>query len=357
MHTGPCIVGYTISPVSKFHPIGCNPIRAVSAIDFIYIICQYNDMGSVFTLRAYDVRIPHDLLTITVLDEATFLHNIQWPFNIVGTEDMNTLYFADDHNDCIWKMDTVSNKVTEWLSELYNEFSLSIANDDHLLVLKTSKQLSNLEIFDQDAKLVKRVSLPKDFKGPCHAIQKPDGDFIVSHKLRQDDGFCISFLSADGQIVRQFKLKETVGFKYTQYFEINNSEQVAAEMVSGIVYMYDYYTWEWNLSDLRVIISNRTDESSRKIVGFRNTDGRIFSYIEEVRHWHSLQLFWDTKSKNLLVAEDLLGDWHLFDTKTLRWSQIGRRPHFALSYDTKTKTFIVISGDKLNVETLSLTNG
>lgn len=316
----------------------------------------YDITSSVFTLRLYDVGMPHDLLAIIVLGEIKFLVNVEWPFNIVGNENMNNLYFSDDNCKCIWKIDTINNRpiAEKWLSELGDEFSLSTASDNHLQVLRFVKDLLHLEIYDQDAKLQRSMSLPSDFKGPFRAIQKPNGKFIVSHKLKGSEGFCVSFLSPDGQIVRQFKLKETNGFKYVQYFDdYNNNKFVAIEGFSA-VYFYDWSFMDWTLTDLSVIFSNNTDGSSRRIVGLRGTDGRRFTDIVEIRYWNFLQLFWDIENKILFVIENDLGNFHLFDTKTLQWSYWGRRGHSALSYDTKTNKFIAIFRKRARVDILAL---
>ena len=132
-------------------------------------------------------------------------------------------------------------------------------------MLKDFEDLLYLEIYDQDAKLVRSVSLPNDFKGPLHAIQKPNGEFIVSHSLKENYEMCVSFLSADGQIISQFRLRETVGFKDVQMFsDRKNYNRFATEMFSGNVYMFDWNTGNWNLTDLSVTISNNSEESSRR---------------------------------------------------------------------------------------------
>ena len=45
---------------------------------------------------------------------------------------------------------------------------------------------------------------------------------------------------------------------------------------------------------------------------------------KEKKDMQDVRLFWDTDNNNLFVAEDIFGNIYLFDTKTLKWSQMGR---------------------------------
>lgn len=112
------------------------------------VICgvSFDDIGA-FTIRVYDDSIPHDLLMITIIvDEIKFLEDITLPVCMVGFENTNALYIVDTSCKCIWKIDTVNNMVSEWLSEQGHKFTLSKANDNHRLVSKVSDYRLHLEI-------------------------------------------------------------------------------------------------------------------------------------------------------------------------------------------------------------------
>lgn len=332
------IAGYrpTFGTFSEFEPIHCFVVYAVNVHDFIHLLCNYFDG---FTIRSYDVSVPHDLLMITFVDEIEKMYNSPLP---IGIRNTNTFYIGDRKCKCIFKINTDNNMFGEWLWELGEEFRFSMANNNSLLVAKVSEDLPHLEIYDEAAKLVRSVSLPKDFKYPLYAIQKPDGEFIVSHRSKESDSMCVSFLSSDGKILSQFKLRETVGLMDVQVFEVGYGfEFFAIEMSTGNVYMYNWETEDWDLANHSVITSNSTGENSRDIVGFRDTNGQIFGELEELRYSKFVELFWDTDNRILFVAENTFGNVYLFDTQTFQWSQVGRRDHNSLYYDTKKNLFIV----------------
>lgn len=312
----------------------------VTAIDVLYVLCV-NHWDSRFTIRAHDGITPYDLLMITLLDEMKFWRGGN-PFSMLLIENKSSLYVSDGHCRCIWKIDLNKNEVVEWLSRLGEEICMSVSNDDNLMVLKSLEDSLHLVIYDQDAKLVRTVSLPNNFRTPFFGIQKPNGEFIASHRLKEISGRFVSFLSTDGHLINQFSLKEEVGFEDTQLFEVFNIMKVlAAERFSGVVYVLDLITHNWNLTDFSTIISNSSDEGTRKIVGFRHIDGSIFDDIIAQRR-QDVQLLWDTDRRSLFVVEQIFGNLYLFQTKTLKWSQICRKMHRRLAFNTKKKHIIYI---------------
>ena len=93
---------------------------------------------------------------ITLVDEIK-LRNRPVNFNIVIIENTTTLYISDRCPECNWKIDMGKNEVVKWLSELGDEISLSVANDNNLLVLRNLQGLLHLELYDQDATHARRV--------------------------------------------------------------------------------------------------------------------------------------------------------------------------------------------------------
>lgn len=231
-----------------------------------------------------------------------------------------------------------------------------MANDNNLLVAKVSENLSYLDIYDQAAKLLKSVSLPNDFKSPLYAIQKADGEFVVSYRSRDSNQMCVSFLSSDGKIISQFTLRETVGLTDTQLFYARNySDYFVIDMLLANVYIFDFDTMDWKLTNHSVIISNSSDEGSieREIVGFRYSDGRNISDLEDLSYRQMVMLFWDTDNKILFLFEPTFGNLYLFDTKTLKWSQTNRRIMHHLSFSTRKKQFTVNTGHCVEIFALT----
>jgi len=321
-------------------------------MDFIYVQCKRR-LYPLFTIQAYDASIPHDLLMITVVVASSGRTDYTlWlsynPF-MVGIEDTSTLYVSVWECSCIWKIDLVNNIAGEWLSDLGDEFHLSVASENHLLVLKVSDGVPRLGIYDEDANLVRNVSLSNEFRAPLRAIQKPDGEFIFSHRSKEDNSMCLSFLSTEGIMIDQFKLKEAVGFRDAKVFisPDNNTElegiYFAIEVFSGNVYILDENTWELNLTDYSAIFSNSSEESHRKIDGVQFADGRTLSDIKEKTVWplQFAELIWDTDGY-LFVIGNVFGDLYQFDTKTLKWRQIplGRQFFLRMYYSAKKNQLI-----------------
>lgn len=343
------IAGYTFSLVSKLDIPLCYALRVLKAKKLIYVLCEESPK---VTIRAHEDSIPYDLLMITVAEE------IAEPRDMVGVEDTNTLYVPDFRNKCIWKIDMDNSKVEIWLSELPAVYSLSVANNNHLLVLRLFKGLRFFEIYQQDAKLVRSFSLPKDFLWPFHAIQKPNGEFIVSHNVKERYRQCVSFLSIDGHIISQFRLRETVGFEDVQHFSDDSIfYNFAVDMFDGDVYMLDFYTMDWDLTDLSFNTSNSSEESTKQVASFRGTVGDILSQfgIEWTFSKNSVQLYWDMDENNLLVVDAVFGDMYQFDTKTLNWSQTGLLMHDWMYYDAKKMQFIVRCDRRMYIVTFTKT--
>ena|SRR6218665_872383 len=109
--------------------------------------------------------------------------------------------------------------------------------------------------------------------------------------------------------INQFSLRETVGFKDVTLFDaVKSIETFATERFSGEVYRFDQSRPNptWNLTGLSVVIGNSSDGKYGKIVGFRNTDGTVFSHIQEWQYVQCIVLFWDNHKKYLFRLKTYL---------------------------------------------------
>lgn len=100
------IADYTISTLSKYYPTSCDSFSASNAIDFIHVLC-ISRHDHVFTIRAYDINIPHDLLMITVVDDETKVleYFTYYPVGMVIIENKNTYYIGHTNCKCFWKIE------------------------------------------------------------------------------------------------------------------------------------------------------------------------------------------------------------------------------------------------------------
>lgn len=85
---------------------------------------------------------------------------------------------------------------------------------------------------------------------------------------------CVCFLSIEWKLSGQFKLKEIVRFSDAKLSrEFKRFTMFAIEVFSRKVYIEEN-TLEWNPTEHGTIFSNSSEESHRKIVGVKCTDGR-----------------------------------------------------------------------------------
>jgi len=159
---------------------------------------------------------------------------------MVGIESTRTLYVYDSGCKCIWKIHLETNKVKKWLWDLEDYICLSVTSDNHLLVLRHSLQgATNLETYDQNAKLLRGVSLPDLLSYANGAVQQANGDFIISQSLNVHSGMLVTILSTDGHVISKSKLEEINGWYYERYclYLVNNYLFVAERFYQNIGWM------------------------------------------------------------------------------------------------------------------------
>ena len=100
----------------------------------------------------------------------------------------------------------------------------------------------------------------------------------------------VSLVSIKGNIIGQFKLRETIGFMNVKKVFSRDAEILfAIEMFSENVYIFDEITNEWDLTNYVAIFSKSSEESYRKVVGVQRTDGRTLMNLVET--WASSKQF------------------------------------------------------------------
>lgn len=211
----------------------------------IYVLCVNSYGEPKVTLRAYADIYPYDLLWITIAEE------IIRPYDMDGIENPTTIYVSDRACGCIWKIDVDNNRVSRWLMVLGRHFSLSVTNDNNLLVLRSLEYPKLLEIYDRHAKLLRTVSISNNFIGLLNAIQKPNGEFIISHAYKtrstwfsgSKERSFISLLSTDGQVIDQFLLKKDYFYEEMRLFlDTDSNNLVVVDMKDRQFYVFDLKT-------------------------------------------------------------------------------------------------------------------
>ena len=238
---------YNIHLLREFDTLLCNPRSVINLKSLIYVLC-INPYGKPeVTLRAYEDIYPYDLLLITIAEEINGLST----YDMDGIENPTTIYVSDHAGRCIWKIDMDNNRVSRWLSEIGLYFSLSVTNDNQLLLLRSFEYPKHLEIYDQHAKLLRSVKISNNFIGRLNAIQKPNGEFIVSHGYKtmsrwfrgSKEQSIISVLSTGGQIIEQFLLKEDFSYEEMRLFlDADSNNLVVVDMQNRHFYLIDLNT-------------------------------------------------------------------------------------------------------------------
>lgn len=239
----------TITSVSVFDPPLCLYKMITRVKSLIHILCFSTNLDiddeqprPHMYLRAHDDTPPHDLLIVTSIEE------IKSPLHMVGIEDTGTVYVFDMSCGCIWAIDTDNNDVKKWLSVLGDVISLSVTRNNRVLVLiRFHFDSFHLEIYNQEAKLERNVSLPDYISYAFSAVQKPNGELVFSHRLRAKFGMFVSSLGFDGHVTNESQLEG--GFVWYQVrlflYSVDNY-LVAAEQFSGKIFLLDMKTSKWS---------------------------------------------------------------------------------------------------------------
>lgn len=212
------------------------------------------------------------------LEEEILIEDIQSPHSIVSFRHSKRLYVTDKVEKCIWKITRTSKHVSKWLMDVDNPFTMSISDDNRMLVLRDTHPSSHLEFYASDAVLVQRLTLPAEIQMPLHAIQRPDGSLIISHwkKVLHGHGkWVIGRLTGDGQVVGQFcsqdKLQE---LQYPRHLcgDSNNRWLIVADYGNDRVILFDSKSLSWR----QILLTNHEngvrlprlcfDESNRQLI-------------------------------------------------------------------------------------------
>lgn len=212
------------------------------------------------------------------LEEEILIEEIQSPHSIVSFRNSKRLYVTDKAQKCIWKINRASQHVGKWLLDIDNPFTMSLSNDNRMLVLRDTHPSSQLEFYAPDAVLVRRLLLPTEIQMPLHAIQRPDGDLIVSHWKKMLNGlgkWVISRLTSDGQLIRQFcpqdKLQE---LQYPRHLceDSNNRWLFVADYGNDRVLLFDSKSLGWR----QILVTNQENDVRLPRLCFDEANRHLF---------------------------------------------------------------------------------
>jgi len=111
----------------------------------------------------------------------------------------NCLYASDRDNDSIHRVELSGNNAVMKWSVARGPVGLSVNSEHNLLVVSQGE--SKLQIFTTYGTLLQNIQLQADIEGPWHAVQLPNGQFLVSH-ARSLHRVCL--VGGDGAVVRSY---------------------------------------------------------------------------------------------------------------------------------------------------------
>lgn len=250
----------------------CVPCCVTKLWNQIYVV-----LPSPSSIQVYDDQNPFTLQREIKITE------IESPRDIESCESKRCLYITDYKNKCVWKLTTTDDWVTKWLEGIENPFTLSIYDDENVVISRNS-ELSSVEIYSPDASLIRRTRLPSDVSSLRHAVVRSNGNFVVAHLRRASESvykWVVSEVNSDGQIIQNFNSDDrSQQLNVTSHLSLDSDDRVTiADYYNNRLIMLD--------SDLKWINVIQLDREKK--------DHRIHS------PW---RLFHDRKKNEILVCSN-----------------------------------------------------
>ena len=231
----------------------------------IYVLCYRPN-----SIRVFEDKIPFHLL------HKIKIKDVKNPYDIGSSERSKCLYVSDEGNRCIWKITADDHRLTKLVTNIGEPFTLSVSSDDYLLILRRNQPNNQLETYRADGKLIRSISLPTDIKWSYHCIQKPTGEFVISHLDEKCRQYVISQLTDDGQnIIGRFQSNESSFYPLHLSLDYENNRLFAAD---------------YNKHKVSIIDSNSFQ--LKQILLMKEKHGIS----------HPLRFFYDSKKQQLIVG-------------------------------------------------------
>lgn len=215
--------------------------------------------GCIYVLGRHFVKVYEDQNPFNIQKTIQTSQRILEPWDIVSSELLKCLYVTDQGSQCIWKITPEDSRQTVWLSHVENLSTISVSSNGHVLLIKDTRESTQLEHYDSDAKLFRVYPLQNEIKCPIHAIQKPGGEFIVAHRWRDVGGpWAISQLDQDGKMINQFKHGMETELNFPCYFSVDprTFQLFVADMENNQVIMLNSNTLRY----CKVLLTEENDE-------------------------------------------------------------------------------------------------
>ena len=174
-----CTVGQVVHTLSDGPPVA----GVTSLADEVYVLRPKGHDQ----VEVYDVITYRLLRCLTVPDARGFT-------DMTSCEHHRCVYIADHIAECIRRLD-VQGAATWWpVNDRPSGLSVNAAHN----LLVTCPDVRKIKEFSSHGDLLRELTLPDDVINPWHAIQNPDGEFIVCHGGLDDAVHRVCKMTADG---------------------------------------------------------------------------------------------------------------------------------------------------------------
>jgi len=182
--SSPTVIQYVITG-------GGNPVGGVTSLGDDVLVGRF--INSQQQIEVYDAKT------------FTLQHHISVPglsicyLGLAACPYYNCLYASDCASNSIHRVAlSGSNAVMKWSVALCPA-GLSVNSEHNLLVVSNGER--KLQIFTTHGTLLQNIQLWADTECPCHAVQLPTSQFLVSHRGSLH-GVCL--VGVDGAVVRSY---------------------------------------------------------------------------------------------------------------------------------------------------------
>src|SRR6218665_1449593 len=113
------------------------------------------------------------------------------------------LYITDSKNNCVWRLQASDAKITKWMANIYEPFTISVCSNGNVLMVQQPNTVVEYNVEGFIVEKCKVGYLPK-IEDIQHAVENEQRHFIVSHGGVRDKVHAVCEVSKDGGLLRSY---------------------------------------------------------------------------------------------------------------------------------------------------------